>query len=162
MQTVQKPRSTKDAAADPEGFRPSDAPLPLRALLVRPVLLSVANYGLLSMLDIAYRAIQPLFFSTPIALGGLGQNPARIGVLLSSVGCVNGVIQGLFFPRLLERFGPRRLFLFGMGMFSAIYLLFPVINYVAVTQGLSPFVWVLVMVQLGLSIAIDLAYGESL
>ena len=126
------------------------------------MLLSVANYALLSMLDIAYRAIQPLFFSTPIALGGLGQSPARIGAILASLGCVNGILQGLYFPKLIARFGPRRLFLFGMGMFSVIYLLFPLINHVAMKEGLSPLVWLLVIVQLCLSMSIDLAYGALL
>lgn len=149
----------KHGEVDPEGFRTSDAPLPLRALLIYPVLLSVAGYGLLSMLDIAYRALQPLFLSTPIALGGLGQSPARIGVLLSSFGVVTGTFQGLFFPKLINRYGPRRLFLLGMGMFAVLYSMFPIINHIAVRDGLTPFVWLLVMVQLLCTISCDMAYG---
>lgn len=160
IQTVKKPRGKKHA--DPENSeRPShDAPLPLRALLVRPVLLSVANYATLSMLDISYRAIQPLFFSTPIALGGLGQTPARIGLMLATLGVINGVFQAMYFPRFIERFGPRFLFLLGMSMFGVMYLLFPLINYVAVNSGMSLLVWLLVAIQLALSMSCDMAYGK--
>lgn len=150
----------KHPGVDPESFRASNAPLPLRALLTYPVMLSVAGYGLLSMLDIAYRAMQPLFFSTPIAFGGLGQTPARIGLMLSSFGVVTGVFQGLFFPKLISRYGPRRLFLLGMGMFGVLYSLFPIINHIAVRDGLTPLVWFLVTVQLLCTISCDMAYGE--
>lgn len=160
-QTVKKPHGqTKLAVADPEGCHSSDAPLPLRALLVWPVLLSVANYALLAVLDIAYRAVQPLFFSTPIALGGLGQPPARIGVMLATLGVGSGVFQATCFPKLIDRFGPRRLFLLGMFMFGVLYALFPVINHVAARDGVTLLVWVLVAIQLSLSVACDMAYGE--
>ncbi|EKM58463.1 uncharacterized protein PHACADRAFT_89967 [Phanerochaete carnosa HHB-10118-sp] len=148
-------------ASQPRGFEPNshDAPLPLRALLVRPVLLSVANYASLALVDIMYRAIQPLFFSTPVELGGLGLSPAHIGIMLATLGMISGVFQGFLFAKLVHRFGQRFLFLLGMFMFGIVYLMFPVINYVAVRGGLSPLVWFLVVLQLGLSIACDMTYG---
>lgn len=50
----------------------ADKPYPIHALLVPRVLIASANYASLSLMDIAYRAVQPLFFSTPIEMGGLG------------------------------------------------------------------------------------------
>ncbi|KAH8981302.1 MFS general substrate transporter [Lactarius hatsudake] len=47
-------------------------PLPLRALLTRPVLTSVANYASLALLDIAAGALMALVWSTPIALASIG------------------------------------------------------------------------------------------
>ncbi|KAH9935200.1 major facilitator superfamily transporter [Epithele typhae] len=46
-----------------------DAPPPLRSLLIRPVLLSVAHYGALALIDVGWFALFPLFLSTPIAWG---------------------------------------------------------------------------------------------
>ncbi|KAG5715809.1 putative peptide/nitrate transporter, partial [Termitomyces sp. T112] len=53
-----------------------EQPLPLCDLLTPRVLLAAGNYAGLSLVDIAFRAIQPLFLSTPIAFGGLGLSPS--------------------------------------------------------------------------------------
>lgn len=132
----------------------------MRALLTYPVLLSVANYALLAMLDIAYRAIQPLFFATPIEFGGLGQSPARIGAILALFGLANGVFQATCFAKLIDRWGPRRLFLLGMSMFAVLYSIFPLVNHVARQAGeTTPLVWALVALQLALTVTCDMAYG---
>lgn len=67
--------------------------LPLRAILTRPVIISAGNYATLSLIDIAFRSIQPVFLSTPIEMGGLGLQPATIGNLLSVFGVLNGIVQ---------------------------------------------------------------------
>ncbi|KAH8986569.1 major facilitator superfamily domain-containing protein [Lactarius hatsudake] len=92
-------------ASPPEGL--PEQPLPLRALLTRPVLTSVANYASLALLDIAAGALMALVWSTPIALGGLGLTPASIGLWLSAYGCASALFQLAFFPRLVARFWPR-------------------------------------------------------
>jgi MFS family permease len=56
-----------------------EKPYPLRALLTKDVILAGGNYAALSLVDIAYRGVQPLFFSTPRSLGGLGLSPPEIG-----------------------------------------------------------------------------------
>lgn len=132
----------------------------MRALMIRPVMLSVAGYALLAMLDIAYRAIQPLFFSTPIYLGGLGQSPARIGTTLAAFGIINGTFQATYFAKLIEKLGPRIIFLIGLGMYMVLFSMFPIINGMALDGGVTPLVWFLVALQLGLSIACDMAYGS--
>ena len=132
----------------------------MRALLTWPVLLSVANYALLSLLDIAYRAIQPLFYSTPIEFGGLAQSPARIGILLSSFGVMNGIVQAIYFPVLIEKWGPKRVFVTGMAMFNVLFIMYPIINGLARRTGLSTTVWILVFAQLAMSIICDMAYGK--
>ncbi|PSS05527.1 hypothetical protein PHLCEN_2v3809 [Hermanssonia centrifuga] len=131
----------------------------MRAMMVWPVLLSVSNYALLALLDISYRAIQPLFYSTPISFGGLGQSPARIGTVMACFGIMNGIIQALCFAKFIDRWGPKRVFVTGMAMFMALFALYPIINHVARQQGLSSVVWVLAFLQLGLSVICDMAYG---
>ncbi|PCH42368.1 MFS general substrate transporter [Wolfiporia cocos MD-104 SS10] len=139
---------------------PLENPATLRSLMVWPVLLSVANYGCLALLDIAYRAIQPLFYSTPIALGGLGLSPARIGAVLGAFGLMNGVFQAMFFARVVRRFGPKAVFMTGMAVFIPLYVLFPVINALARSAGMiTPLVWAIVFLQLGISVIMDMSYG---
>jgi hypothetical protein len=57
-------------------------PLPLRALLTRDVIVAGGNYALLSILDIMFRGIHPLFLSTPRELGGLALSPSKIGMVM--------------------------------------------------------------------------------
>ena len=48
----------------------------------------------------SFRALQPLFLSTPIAIGGLGFDPPTIGTVMSVYGTLNGVFTIFFFSRL--------------------------------------------------------------
>lgn len=68
-------------------------PVPLRGLLTRQVIVAASNYAFLSLVDIALRAIHPVFLATPIELGGLGLPTVRIGNLLSVFGVLNGIFQ---------------------------------------------------------------------
>ena len=138
-------------AVKAEPFSKSPRQVPIRALLTWPIMLSVCCYAQLSMLDIAYKAIQPLFFSTPIHLGGLGQTPARIGTTLAAFGLSNGVFQALFFAKLIERWGPRRLYLMGLSAYVILYGMFPIINIVARHGGVHIGVVALVIIQLAMS-----------
>lgn len=136
--------------------------IPIRELLTKPVLLSVSNYASLALLEIAYRAVQPLFLSTPIELGGLGLPPPTIGVILGSFGVFNGIIQLLFFAKLVGRYGPKRIFQFGMSMFLPLWILYPVMSVLAKIEGITMTVWALVFFQLALSVLMDMAYGVYL
>ncbi|KAG1791787.1 uncharacterized protein BJ212DRAFT_1240099, partial [Suillus subaureus] len=75
-------------------------PLPLRSLLIPRVIIAAGNYAALSFLDIAFRAVQPVFFATPLELGGLGLDPPRIGNILAIYGVINGLFQIFFFADL--------------------------------------------------------------
>ncbi|KAL1949403.1 hypothetical protein VTO73DRAFT_8284 [Trametes versicolor] len=143
---------------DCRGPEPSSA-IPLRALLTRPVLWSIANYAALAFLEIAYRAIQPLFFSTPIELGGLGLPPSTIGIILGSFGVMDGVFQALFFAKFVGWWGQKRVFQVGMSMFIPLFLLYPVINILAKASGMTPLVWFLIFLQLALLVIMDMSYG---
>jgi hypothetical protein len=158
-QTVPKKPSR---AADPESIPlPSQRPLPMRELFTYPVLLSVSCYGIIALIDSAYRAILPLFYATPVHLGGLGLTPARIGTTLACFGISNGIFQAFFFARLINAIGPRRLFIIGLAMFVGLFWMFPIINRIAQETGVTAVVWCLMAMQLSMSVACDLAYGGS-
>jgi hypothetical protein len=67
--------------------------VPLRGLMTRRVIVAASNYAFLALVDVAIRAMQPVFFATPIELGGLGLPTSRIGNLLSIFGLLNGIFQ---------------------------------------------------------------------
>ncbi|KAF8640235.1 hypothetical protein AX16_010131 [Volvariella volvacea WC 439] len=150
----------------------TEKPLPLRQLLTPNVLIAASNYAFLSLVDIAYRAIQPVFFSTPIALGGLGLPPSTIGNILSAFGVLNGVFQVMFFARIHDRWGAKRTFVLGIAAGAPVFVMFPVMSFLArmgesgsvvggagAGAGLSWMVWTAVAVQVVVSILISVSYG---
>ncbi|KAI9443939.1 MFS general substrate transporter [Lactarius indigo] len=105
-----------------------EKPLPLRALLTRPVLISVSNYGMIALLDIAAGALVPLVWSTSVEFGGLSMSPASIGLWMAGYGIINCFVQLGAFPHLVERFGPRGIFIACVILFSLVYTLLPLEN----------------------------------
>ena len=138
----------------------SESVPPLKAILTEPVALSIATYLWATLLDIAIRALQPLFFATPVHLGGLGISPASIGLCLGIFGLFNGAVQGLFFANILRRLGLKKLFITSLLSFVPIAAIFPLINHLARERGLSPAVWALVMLQFAFNCVTDMAFGK--
>jgi len=152
----------REEPGDDPDLPPTDAekPLPLRYLLTKPVLISVANYASLALLGIAASTLMPLIWSTPIEFGGLDMNPAQIGVWLSLFGCMNGIFQFAIFPRAVARFGPRWVFVTGIGVFAVVYVMFPFENLLRRTAD-GP-VWPLISIQLTAFCITDMCYSKSL
>jgi hypothetical protein len=100
-----------------------EKPMTLRALLTRPVVISVANYGLIGLLEMIAGVLIPLVWSTPVEFGGLSMSPASIGLWMAGYGCLNGAFQFVAFPRIVERFGPRRIFIVSIAAFAPMYLM---------------------------------------
>jgi hypothetical protein len=127
------------------------------------VLVSAGNYATLSLIDIAYRGVQPLFFATPVALGGLGLTPPIIGNILSCYGILNGIAQVFFFARIHDRLGSKNTFLYGILCCFPLIAAFPVMNFIAKssgdTDGLAWSIWALVGLQIFLSIGMNFSYG---
>ncbi|KAI6026339.1 MFS general substrate transporter [Pisolithus microcarpus] len=127
-----------------------DAPVPLRIRI-----LYIVNYGVLAMVEICMFVLLPLFLSTPIELGGLGQTPAMIGLWMSGYGIA------FFFAPLVSRFGKRTLFRVSYACFVPIFAIFPVVNCVARRWGVWWGIWGLMGCQLGLAVITDMAFSES-
>ena len=135
-------------------------PLPLRQLLVPRVLISALNYTCLALVDISTRAVQPVFFSTPIELGGLGLPPHHIGKILAIYGILNGFLQIFYFAKTQARFGPRNVYIAGIASSLLVFVSFPVINHLARTAGGNHMlVWLAVAFQVITSIFINFSYG---
>ncbi|KAF8266410.1 major facilitator superfamily domain-containing protein [Lactarius quietus] len=135
-----------------------DQPLPLRALLTRPVLLSISSYAMIALLDMAAMALIPLVWSTPVELGGLDLSPSTIGLWLSGYGCLNGVIQFTMFPRVVTRLGPGRVVLTSVAAYMIIYSMFPLQNLAA--HARSAGVWLLVVLQLASICITDMGFNS--
>ncbi|KAI1797328.1 MFS general substrate transporter [Ganoderma leucocontextum] len=134
-------------------------PLPLKKLLAPRVIIPAANYAFLAIVDITLRAIQPVFYSTPIALGGVGLAPQQIGWILSVYGIANGLTQIFLFSRVNDRFGSKRVYLTGIASVLPVFATFPFINAIARIEGMVPMVWCFVLGQALFSIIINFSYG---
>ncbi|KAH8986533.1 MFS general substrate transporter [Lactarius hatsudake] len=138
----------------------AEQPLPLRSLLTKPVLISIANYGTLALLEIAASALIPLIWSTAIELGGLGLTPADIGLWMSAYGCVSAVFQFAFFPRVVAHFGPGRVVVTTVVAFGLLYALFPFENMLARGTGTASVVWPLIVLQLVAISVADMGFSS--
>ena len=105
--------------------------MPLRGLLTRDVIVASANYAFLALVDMCYRALLPIFLSTPIALGGLELDPPAIGTIISLYGILNCAYNMFIFVRLIDCFGVKQVYLMGITASVPCFSLYPVINYLA-------------------------------
>ncbi|KIK52653.1 hypothetical protein GYMLUDRAFT_179880 [Collybiopsis luxurians FD-317 M1] len=138
----------------------NEKPVPFRKLLNRRVLVAAGNYASLSLVDIMFRAIQPLYFSTPVELGGLGLPPATIGNLLSIFGLLNGIMQIFFFARLHDNWGSKKTFTLGIASTLPIFACFPIMTYMVKANGyVTPLTWVFVALQILFSLSLSFSYG---
>ncbi|KAG2144760.1 major facilitator superfamily domain-containing protein [Suillus cothurnatus] len=120
-------------------------PLPLRALLTPKVLTITASYATMGLFRIAFISILPVFYATPIRLGGLSLEPPRIGALV-------------FYARLHDHFGAKAMQITGISSSIPIVILFPVINTLARAHGIGLAVWLCVAIQLALTISLTMCY----
>jgi hypothetical protein len=139
----------------------TEKPLPLRALLTRPVVVSVANYCMIGLLEIMGGALIPLVWSTSVEFGGLGMSPASIGLWLAGCGLLNGIFQFVAFPRIVGRFGPRRVFIASTICFFPIYSLLPFENLALrnSTHGLNMAAVLLIVLQLMMTCFSGMGFG---
>ena len=135
--------------------------MPMLTLLkTYSVMIPIANYGTLGLVQIGLLVLLPLFYSSPIEIGGLGLPPPIIGTFLAIYGIVNGTLQALFAAKIIERFGAKRVFC------SAVYCLYPpiflipIMSAVVIAQGkVGPIIWVLLIVQRIFMVLVDLSYS---
>ena len=159
------PKDTKVRAIVPAK---AEEPLPLHMLLTKPVMISIANYAMLALLDMSAMVLIPLVWSTPIELGGLNLSPASIGLWLSAYGCLNGVLQFFLFPSVVGRLGPGRVVLASIVAYVIIYTMFSFENLAARHAisahgaGMNAAVWLFVILQLASICITDMGFSEFL
>jgi hypothetical protein len=143
-----------EGSSDALDQHPDDAqkPLPLRSVLTRRVLISLANYAVLALFEMASLALIPLVWSTSIEFGGLNFSPASIGLWMSIYGCMDGVFQFALAPRILERFGAGYAFMTSITACAVVYMMFPFENLTLrmhqAVKGPDVVAWLLILIQL--------------
>ncbi|KAF7977075.1 hypothetical protein HWV62_4874 [Athelia sp. TMB] len=151
-------RDSSAAESPVDQAEPAPAPLPFRALLTPPVVLTVSTYGLLAALDMALRGLLPVFYSTALDYGGLGLPPPAVGLVMGSFGLANGLFQAAFFARIVARAGVRRVLLGGVAAFVPLFAMFPLVHAVA-RRGAWPVAWAGLALQFVFAISVDMSYG---
>jgi hypothetical protein len=137
-------------------------PLSLRALMTPKVSTVTAIYATTGLFHIAFSTVLPVFYATPIELGGLSLDPPRIGVILAASGVAHGIFQIVFYARLHDYFGARAIHFAGVSSGIPIVILFPVINALARAYGIGLAVWLFVAVQLALTTSLIMCYRMSI
>lgn len=93
--------------------------------------------------------------------GGLGMSPGAIGLFLGLWGVVDGVIQIIFFPIIIERIGVKPTLFVAMSAFIPIYVWFPVANQLARQSGFGTSVYVALGFQMLFMCIMDMAYAVT-
>jgi len=127
------------------------------------VMLPIATYGALALVDIGFVALLPLFYATPIEIGGLGLPPSIIGTCLAIYGLFNGLFQVLFVSKLIDRFGEKKIFCTAVLAFFPLIAMFPIMNLVVQSQQqVGPSIWPLMALQLCFALIGDMSYCMSI
>ena len=123
-------------------------------------MIPIVNYGTLGLVQIGVFVLLPLFYSSPIEIGGLGLPPPIIGTFLAVYGIVDGSVQALFAAKIIERIGAKTMFCSIVLSFYPLILLFPIMSAVVTAQAkVGPMIWVLLVIQLIFLVFMDLAYS---
>jgi hypothetical protein len=131
----------------------------LTLLKTYSVMIPIANYGILGLVDIGVFVLLPLFYASPIEIGGLGLPPPIIGTFLAIYGIVDGTVQALFAAKIIERIGTKKVFCSAVLCFYPLVILFPIMSAVVIAQAnVGPIIWVLLIVQLIFMVLMDLSY----
>ncbi|GLB44889.1 putative major facilitator superfamily protein [Lyophyllum shimeji] len=136
-----------------------DKPVELRGIFTPRIFTAVGNYAFLSLVEIAFRAIQPLFFATPVEFGGLGLPPSTIGNILSLSGALSGIVQVFLFAKIHNHLGSKKTFVRGVVFAAPLFLTFPVARILVKARGMDTLVWVIIGLQAILPIGYGLAFG---
>lgn len=131
-------------------------PLLLRAPLIPQMLIAAGNYATLSTINIAFHAVEPLCYATPIELDGLGLDLPLIGNILAVYGILNGLFQILFFVSLHDRFGLKAVYTVAV-LCGIPFCLDP--NALARTHGLNWLVWCVIGIQVTCCVLLNLGFS---
>ncbi|KAG2057778.1 MFS general substrate transporter [Suillus hirtellus] len=163
LPTKRRPKSTSamlGISSDELLPQQSMAFTPLRSLLTPSVVIPIVNYALLALLDISFRALVPLLFSTPTHLGGLGFNPATIGSWLALFGITSGIFQALFFARIVDWIGPKRVFCVSVSCYVPLMVMFPIMSWIVRAGGeVDHAITFALLCLTGMQLAWNMAFG---
>ncbi|KAG1722566.1 MFS general substrate transporter [Suillus lakei] len=142
------PRMLDEAeTANPASSSLESSRTDFRSILIPRVIIPVLHYGFLSFIDQCMLVLMPLMYSTSRPLGGLGFSSNTIGLVMSAWSMSNGIIQVYAFPRLLRKFGPKRLYIASFAFFLVTFSTYPLMGYMAKRQ-MGAGMWLILCTQL--------------
>ncbi|KAG6849263.1 hypothetical protein H0H93_009919 [Arthromyces matolae] len=141
-------------------FKTGSLMLSMRALFANwAVIIALVNFGFLSLIDITFRTVLPLFLANPMPLGGLGLPQEQIDKVLAGYNILNGILQLIFFTSIHNRLGSRKTFMYGVASAVPLFVMFPITGYLANHFGHGTLLWTALSIQFILSIRFNLAFG---
>lgn len=130
----------------------------LETVMTAPVTITVLNYSLLALCEIAYLAILPVYLaSAPLSL-----TPRAIGIFMGGVGIFGGIFQVLCTAALVERWGAKRIYQIGVCALFPLWALFsPAANIAADcgTDSCPWSLWLLVCIGVVSVTVMDMAFS---
>lgn len=125
--------------------------------LIRPgLIIALLNYACISFLDQAQQILVPMVYTSAVDQGGLGLSPEEMTRIAARWGSYNTLGQLLLFPRLLKRYGPKKVYATCLTWMVAFFSLFPVLFLVKTRFG---DITLLVSIHMALSSLVYMAYG---
>ncbi|KAF7729134.1 hypothetical protein EC973_004902 [Apophysomyces ossiformis] len=85
----------------------------------------IIGYAMFAFQSLVFDEILPLFFSAPIAVGGLGQDTTQVAEAYTLTGIQQIFLQFVVFPKVSRYFSTLTLTRFSMILFIFVYVLFP-------------------------------------
>ncbi len=113
----------------------TERPSPLRAIFVPRVIIFATNLAALSVLEKFYWSTEALFLSTRIRVGGLGLSLSAIGTFQSFSTLFIGISQLFVFPLMHDRWGSKNIFILGVFATLPRFVMWPVMNGIARSDG---------------------------
>jgi hypothetical protein len=135
--------------------------LKLRSLLDREISVMIINYAFLAFIDQCLMVLQPLMYSSSVALGGLSFSSFTIGIILGVWGVINGIISIFAFPKILRKLGVRKLYIIAFSSYLVCLAAFPTMSVLVKQSGsVDAKVWIILVIQLAFYILAYMGYGE--
>ncbi|KAF6759870.1 major facilitator superfamily domain-containing protein [Ephemerocybe angulata] len=134
---------------------------PLSALLVFDYVITILNYGFFSFIDMSVTALIPLVYSTPLEYGGLGMDPFKIGTIMATYGVLNGTMSVLFLGPLVRRYGPTKVYQYGIFAIFVSLSAFPIENILARRAGgIDAWVALVIVIQFAAQTVLSPCYAS--
>jgi MFS family permease len=114
-------------------------------------------YGHVMMLAYAYTAISPLFWFTPVKLGGLGFTPLKISLFMALGGFAQAIWVLVVFPPLQSRIGTNGVLRVCGNFYPIFFSLCPTFN-LLLRQGLTTLFWVVAPALLMLGSGVSMSF----
>ena len=132
----------------------------LTLLTTYSVMIPVINNGVMSLMGTSFNILLPLFYQSSIGVGGLGLPPHIVGSFWAASSIVESCVQALFAPKLVARFGAKRVLCWAVLWMYPMILLSPIMSAVATGQGRAgPMIWILLVTQLMCQVIMDLSFS---